>query len=106
MNVADIMTRSVITISPETSIADAVVLMLYQGISGVPVVDNAGGLVGMLTEGDLLRRTEIGTERRRSRWLDFLRSAGQEAEDYLQTHGRKVQELRRPTWRPWGRRRP
>jgi len=93
MNAADIMTRSVITISPEATLADAVRLMLDQRISGLPVIDSAGRLVGMLTEGDLLRRVEIGTERRRSRWLEFLRGPGQEAEDYVHTHGRKVHEL-------------
>ena len=90
---AEIMTRSVITIHPDASIADAVQLMLGQRISGLPVVDADGTLVGVLTEGDLLRRFETGTEKHRPRWLEFLRGPGQLAEDYVRTHGRKVREV-------------
>ena len=63
MNAADVMTRRVLTIAPVASILQAVQLTLQHGISGLPVVDVHGGLVGIITEGDFLRRTEIGTER-------------------------------------------
>jgi CBS domain-containing protein len=67
--------------------------MLQRKISGLPVVDVAGRIVGTITEGDLLRRAETGTERRRPRWLEFLLGPGRLAEEYTQTHGRKVEEV-------------
>lgn len=93
MNAADVMTRAVVTVQSDATIVDAIRLMLGQRISGLPVVDDADAVIGMLTEGDLLRRSETGTERRRARWLDFLRGPGRQAEDYVQAHGRKVGEV-------------
>jgi CBS domain-containing protein len=92
MNAADVMSRNVISVGPDAPIHDAIRLMLEHHISGLPVV-NGGVLVGMLTEGDLLRRAETQTERRRPRWLEFMRGPGSLAEDYVRTHGRKVGEV-------------
>ncbi len=75
MKAADIMTRAVVTIAPSAPILDAIRLMLGQRISGLPVVDD-GKLVGILSEGDLLRRAELGTERHRPRWLFAAKLAG------------------------------
>jgi CBS domain-containing protein len=93
MNAADVMTRNVVTVGADTSIGQAIALMLDHHVSGLPVLAGDGELVGILTEGDLLRRTETGTERQRPRWLEFLRGPGRLAEDYVQTHGRKVGEI-------------
>jgi len=93
MNVADVMTHSVISVTPETTIADAAGLMLEHRISGLPVVDKGGAVVGVVTEGDLLHRTETGTERRHSRWLEFLISPGRLAEDYSRANARNVGEV-------------
>jgi CBS domain-containing protein len=93
MKTADIMTRSVVTIAPNTTIQDAIRLMLGQRISGLPVVDASGELVGILTEGDLLRRAETGTEPRHSGWLNFLRGPARAAEDFVRSHGRYVEEV-------------
>jgi CBS domain-containing protein len=93
MNVSEVMTRRVISILPEASISDAVKLMLKNHISGLPVIDDKGKLVGILTEGDLLRRPEIGTERGRSRWLDALFGPGAAADAYVHSHSRKVKDL-------------
>ncbi len=93
MIAADIMTRAVVTIPSHAPISDAIRLMLGQRISGLPVTDGHGLLVGILTEGDLLRRAETGTEKARSQWQQFLRGAARQAEDYVRTHGRKVEEL-------------
>ena len=82
MKVSEVMTRRIISILPEASISDAVKLMLNH-ISGLPVIDDKGKLVGILTEGDLLRRPEIGTERGRSRWLDALFGPGDAADAYV-----------------------
>ncbi len=93
MKTCDVMTRSVVTVQPNTAILDAIRLMLSQRISGLPVVDAAGVLVGMVTEGDLLRRVETGTEIRRPGWLDFLRGPALQADDFVRTHGRRVEAV-------------
>lgn len=72
MNAGDIMTLGAATVRPDTPILAAAQLMLQHGISGLPVVDAGGRLVGMVTERDLLRRAETGTEQSRPRWLAFL----------------------------------
>jgi CBS domain-containing protein len=92
MNAADVMSRNVISVGPDAPVHDAIRLMLENHVSGLPVV-NGGVLVGVLTEGDLLRRAETQTERRRPHWLEFLQGPGGFAEDYVRTHGRKVGEL-------------
>ena len=93
MRAADVMARAVVTVHPGARIVDAIRLMLDQRISGLPVIDSAGELVGILTEGDLLRRAETGTERRRPAWIEFLRGPGQQADDYVHAHGRRVEDI-------------
>jgi CBS domain-containing protein len=93
MNVSDVMTRRVISISPETSIVAAIQLMLKHRISGLPVIDNHAKLVGIITEGDFLRRAEIETERKRSIWLDALLGPAEGAADYVHSHGLAVKEV-------------
>ena len=92
MNAADIMTPDVIVAHPDTSLEDLVALMLDNRISGVPVVDN-GYIVGIVSEGDLLRRAETGTEKRRSQLLELVSSTASIAADYVRTHGRKAREV-------------
>ena len=93
MNVSEIMTQPVLAVSPDTPLTQAVRLMVQHGVSGVPVTGPAGELLGILTEGDLLRRAETGTADRRSGWLTRLLMPGREARDYVKTHGRRVAEL-------------
>jgi CBS domain-containing protein len=93
MRAHQIMTRSVITVTPETSILNAANLMLQRHVSGLPVMDAAGKLVGIVSEGDFLRRSEIGTRRKRSRWLQFILGPGEEATSFVHEHGRKVSEV-------------
>jgi CBS domain-containing protein len=93
MQVKDIMTSPVVSIEPDTSITQAVQIMLQRRISGLPVVDKEGRLVGVVTEGDLLRRAETGTEHKRPRWLEFLVGPGRLADEYTRTHGRKVLDV-------------
>src|SRR3954454_3702746 len=71
MKARDVMTEHVVTVAPDASIVEALQAMLQNRISGLPVVDKAGNLVGIVTEGDFLRRSETGTERRRPRWVEF-----------------------------------
>ena len=93
MRAHQIMTRSVITVTPDTSIIDAANVMLQRHISGLPVVDASGKLVGVVSEGDFIRRSEIGTGRKRGRWLRFILGPGRSASDFVHEHGRKVSEV-------------
>jgi CBS domain-containing protein len=92
MRASDVMTRNVITVGPEASVANAIRLMLDNNVSGLPVLAD-GKVIGILTEGDLLRRTETGTERHRPRWLEILMGPGRMAGEYVRTHGRKVEGI-------------
>jgi CBS domain-containing protein len=92
MRAHQIMTRSVITVTPETTIVEAANTMLQRHVSGLPVV-KAGKLVGIVSEGDFIRRSEIGTERKRGRFLKFILGPGKEATNFVHEHGRKVAEI-------------
>jgi CBS domain-containing protein len=92
MKASDVMSRNILSVARDATIAEAIRLMLDNQISGLPVID-AGRLVGILTEGDLLRRSETGTERHRPRWLEILMGPGRLAGEYVRTHGRKVGEI-------------
>jgi CBS domain-containing protein len=93
MKVRDVMTSPVLSVEPDTPILQAVQIMLQRHISGLPVIDKDGRLAGVVTEGDFLRRTETGTQRRRPRWLEFLVGPGRLADEYARSHGRKVGEI-------------
>lgn len=84
------MQRQPITATPEMAIEDAVRLMVTHRISGLPVVDPTGVVVGILSEGDLLRRTELGTERRLPGWHAWLAGLGSAPGDYIRSHARRV----------------
>lgn len=93
MRAHQIMTRPVITVTPDTTIVEAANIMLRKHVSGLPVVDAASKLVGMLSEGDFIRRSEIGTQRKRGRWLRFILGPGKSASDFVHEHGRKISEV-------------
>ena len=93
MIVADVMTRNVISVPPDATVENAAKLMLQRGISGLFVVDAEGRLAGVVTEGDLLRRDELGTQRHRPWWLRLLVSTGRQAADFTRAHGRKVRDV-------------
>jgi CBS domain-containing protein len=93
MKAADIMTRNVVSVQPETTILRAAELMLQHRISGLPVVDTDDHVVGIVTEGDFLRRTETGTQRKRPRWLQFLVGPGRLAEEYVRSSSRKIEDV-------------
>jgi CBS domain-containing protein len=90
MKVRDIMSTRVISVAPDATILEAIRLMLQNHISGLPVMEPSGALVGVVTEGDFLRRGETGTERKRPRWLEFLLGPGRLAGEYVHTHARRV----------------
>ena len=93
MNVKHIMTWPVFSVGPDATVLQAVQLMLRHKISGLPVVDADGKLLGIVTEGDFLRRAELATERRRPNWLNFLLGPGRLADEYVHTHTRKVADV-------------
>jgi CBS domain-containing protein len=96
MNAGDVMTRNVVTVTPETTVPELVKILLSRNISGVPVVDTDGTLVGIVSEGDLVRRAELGTERKRGAWLSFFTATATMAEEYVKSHGTKVSDLMSP----------
>jgi CBS domain-containing protein len=96
MRAQQVMTRQVITVRPDTSIIEAANTMLQQHISGLPVVDDTGKLVGIVSEGDFIRRSELGTQRKRDRWLQFFVGPNKTAYDFVREQGRKVGEIMTP----------
>ncbi|RUU10966.1 CBS domain-containing protein [Mesorhizobium sp. M7A.T.Ca.TU.009.01.3.2] len=93
MQAKAIMTAPVVAIDPSASIAEAAGLMLSSKISGLPVIRSDGALVGIISEGDFLRRGELGTQRKRPRWLEFLVSPGKAADQYVHANGRRIEEV-------------
>ncbi len=91
MRAHQVMNRQVVTVTPETSIIDAANIMLRQRISGLPVVDGSGRLVGVVSEGDFIRRAGIGTEMKRGPWLALL--AGPDTAADARAHGRTIGEI-------------
>lgn len=93
MKAFDIMTTDVVTISPDTPVGDIADLLLEKRISGLPVVDKAGKLVGVVSEGDLIHRQEIESSQHRSWWLELLSSREERARDYAKFHGRLASDV-------------
>jgi CBS-domain-containing membrane protein len=94
MQASDIMTTQVVSIAPDRSVYDAAKLLAENRISGMPVVDETGDVIGIVSEGDLLRRVETGTENPRRSWLaEFLAPTRQLAVEYLKEHAIKVRDV-------------
>ena len=93
MLVKDAMTKKVLSVSPQASVGEALDAMVRSHLSGLPVIDDKGSLVGVISEGDFLRRWEIGTQKESSSWLSSFFMPGKAAEAYARTHGRRVDEI-------------
>ena len=93
MKAADVMTRQVVTVTPDATIEEAARLMLHHRISGLPVTGTDGAVLGILTEGDLLRRAETGTEKQRTRWIALIVGPDRLAQEYVDAHARKLGEI-------------
>ena len=93
MKAKDIMTSSVVSVELDATIMQAAQIMLQKRISGLPVVDKDGCLVGLVTEGDFLRGIETGTHHWRPRWLEFLVGPGRLASEYTNFRARKVEDV-------------
>jgi len=96
MKASDIMTPNVLSVDADAPILEAIRLMLQNRVSGLPVTDQHGKLIGIVTEGDFLRRAETGTEKKRRKWLEIIMGPGHLADEYVHTHGRKVAEVMTP----------
>ncbi len=93
MKASDVMVSPVVTVKHSASVKEVAKLLLEQRISAVPVVDDGGKLVGIVSEGDLLHRSEAGTERRRSWWLLGLTGEETLASEYIKAHARNVADV-------------
>lgn len=93
MMASDVMTRDVVTVGPDTPVAAIIRLLLTRGISGVPVVDDEGVIVGMVSEGDLLRRAELGTEKKRGSWRAFFTGTATLASEYVRSHAMLARDM-------------
>jgi CBS domain-containing protein len=93
MKASDIMVTDVIAVKSDGNVQDVAELLLTNRISAVPVIDDAGKLIGMVSEGDLLRRAEAGTGHDRSWWLQLLMGREILAAEYLKEHSRRVSEV-------------
>lgn len=93
MHALHVMTRDVVAVTPHTTIKEAAKIMLQMHVSGLPVIDDAGNLVGMVSESDFLHRSEIGTGRKHAAWLKFLMGPGRAAAEFIHESGRKVEDV-------------
>ena len=93
MMVGEYMTRRVITIAPNSSIVEAAKLMLEHKVSGLPVIDAAHHVVGIVSEHDLLRRRESDKGKQQSHWLQLMIERAGLTDESAQFHERSVNEV-------------
>jgi CBS domain-containing protein len=95
MKARDVMVPDVITVSPELDVKAVANTLVTNGISGAPVVDANKKIVGIISEGDLMRRVVLGTERKRSWWFEILSSAAADRQwaEFAKSHGRKAKDV-------------
>ncbi|HTV28929.1 MAG TPA: CBS domain-containing protein [Xanthobacteraceae bacterium] len=93
MQARDVMTSPVITVKPTSTVKETAKLFLERRISAAPVVDDQGKLVGIISEGDLMHRSEIGTERQRAWWLTLMADEKGRAADYIKAHAKRVGDV-------------
>jgi len=93
MNAGDVMVTNVVTVRPHTSVQDIAKTLIANRISAVPVVDEADNLVGIVSEGDLIHRVEVGTDQRRSWWVEFLAGKQALAQEFVKSHGRRAVDV-------------
>ncbi|NQV44971.1 MAG: CBS domain-containing protein [Rhodospirillales bacterium] len=93
MQAKDIMTSPPITVAPTMDVQEVARCLLDHAISAVPVVDDAGNLAGIVSEGDLMRRPESGTNRQPSWWLTIFATPEAQSVDYLKAHGRRARDV-------------
>jgi CBS domain len=90
MKATDVMVRNVLTVKPDASVTEVARLLVENDISAVPVVDDQGQMVGIISEADLMRREEIGTEKRRPWWLEAMTPATTLANEFAKSRGKRI----------------
>jgi hypothetical protein len=93
MKAMDVMVRDVVTVKPEADVASAIELLVEHDISALPVIDDDGSVVGVISEADLVRRAEIGTGKQRPWWIEALTPGSRLAAEFAKTHGLRVSEV-------------
>jgi CBS domain-containing protein len=93
MRVKDVMTKNVTSITPQATVAEALDVMTRSRISGLPVIDETGGLVGIVSEADFLRRSELGTEKSQAHWLGSIFMPGHAADIYARAHAKHIDQI-------------
>ncbi len=93
MKVRDIMSTQVVTVSPSTTVREIAGLMVEKHVSGLPVLSENGTLVGIVSEGDLLRRPELGTQKQRRRWVSFFSGVDEQAREFTKSHALRAGDV-------------
>jgi CBS domain-containing protein len=93
MKARDVMVPHVITVHPDLDVKAVANTLVANGISAVPVVAIDGSIVGIISEGDLMRRIVAGADRKRSRWLEIFSSPEQLMAEFAKSHGRKAADV-------------
>lgn len=93
MKAMDVMVRDVLSVKPDTSVFEAAQLLIENDVSALPVVDDDGQVIGIISEADLMRREEIGTQKQRPWWLEAMTPAATLAGEFAKSHGKRVAEL-------------
>lgn len=93
MQAKDVMTTPVVTANPETTVVEIAKRLIERKISAVPVVDGDNHVIGIVSEGDLMRRPESGTERHPSWWLELIAAPQEQAREYIKTHGSNASDV-------------
>ena len=93
MQARDVMTKDVVTVGPDTTVGDIAALLVTHRIGAVPVVSGDRKLIGIVSQTDLVHRSETGTEKRRKWWLEAFADPDVKAREYVKSHGHKAQEV-------------
>lgn len=93
MKAVDIMTESVVSVDPGLPVKEIAAIMLASNVSAVPVLDQSGHLVGIVSEGDLMRRPELATEKQRSWWLRLFIGEDDMAREFVKSHGLRARDV-------------
>ena len=93
MNAQEAMSKDVITVGPEATVAEIAGLLVRHRISAVPVVSQDSRVIGIVSQTDLAHRSETGTEKRRKWWLEVFADSDAKARDYIKSHGLKAQDV-------------
>ncbi len=95
MKAGDVMITEVVSVTTDTPVEEIATLMMRHAVSGLPVTDEHGGVVGIVSEGDLIRRPEIGTDEGNggAGWLALFTDAEAQSRAFVRSHGRRAGDV-------------